>query len=347
MDRSQFFKIRIGLLCFMLMVAIEVSSQSTKDTIFFTNGTMVIGEIKKIRLGVMTFDPDDANDITIQLRKLKSIRAISTVYRIETTEHRVYFGQLVPHNIDHFVRLIGSDTTILHLENITNLYPYKNTFAQRFSGSVGLGFSYTRSSDFGQLNFNGKLNYRSRKDEISFSISGIYSITDTSFTRDREDLSLIYNHYFSTKWFTTSFLSYQKNLELGLDRRYQEGLGIGNKFLTSRQVFSLAASGIVLNQEKNTEKVFSGTLAEIFGQFQFNFYRFTKPEINFTLKETFYYSLSQSGRFRNDGETKLTWEIIKDLDLSLTFYNTYDSKPPIADSRTFDFGIVFGLSYSF
>ena len=347
MDRSQFFKIRIGLLCFILTIAMEVSSQSNKDTIFFTNGTMVIGEIKKIRLGVMTFDPDDANDITVQLRKLKSIRAVSTVFRIETTEHRVYFGQLVPHSIDHFVRLIGSDTTIFHMESITDLYPYRKTFAQRFSGSVGLGFSYTRSSDFGQLNFNGKVNYLSSKDEISFSTSGIYSITDTSFSRDREDLTVIYNHYFSPKWFSTSFFSYQKNLELGLDRRYQEGLGIGNKFLTSRRVYSWVASGIVLNQEKNTENVSSGTLAEIFGQFQFNFFRFTKPEINFVLKETFYYSLSQSGRFRNDGETKLTWEIIKDLDLNFTFYNNYDSKPPIADSRTFDFGVVFGLSYSF
>ena len=347
MNRSQSPKIRIGLLSFLLTLTIYAYAQDRKDTVYFSNGTLVIGEIKKIRLGVLTFDPDDANDITVQLRKLKSIRAVSTVFRIETTEHKVFFGQLVPHSIDHFVRLIGSDTSILHIENITDLYPYRKTFVQRFSGSVGVGFSFTRSSDFGQLNFNGKLKYLSRKDEISFSTSGIYSITDTSFKRDREDLTLFYNHYFSPKWFTTSFFSYQRNLELGLERRYQEGFGIGNKFLTSRQLYSWGATGIVLNQEKNTENVSSGTLAEIFGQLQFNFFLFTKPEINFILRETFYYSLSQNGRFRNDGETNLNWEVIKDFDLSFTFYNNYDTKPPIATSRKFDFGIVFGVSYSF
>ena len=326
---------------------VSFAYSQSKDTLFFTNGSRLIGEIKKIKLGVMTFDPDDANDVTIQLRRLKSISAVRTVFRIQTTADKVYFGHLVPHGLDQFVRLIGSDTAVLHIESIADLYPFKKSFNQRFSGSVGIGFSYTRSSDFGQLNFNGKLKYISSNDEISFSTSGIYSLTDTSFVRDREDITLLYTHYFSPTWFATTFLSYQRNLELGLERRYQEGFGIGNKFLTTRQVYAWARSGFVFNQEKNVEDVSTGTLTEIFGQLEFNFFRFTKPEINFVLKETFYYSLSQSGRIRNDGETDLTWEVIKDLHLNFTFYNNYDSKPPVAGSRTFDFGVVFGVNFSF
>jgi len=65
------------------------------------------------------------------------------------------------------------------------------------------------------------------------------------------------------------------------------------------------------------------------------------------MAQTFYYSLSQKGRFRNDGETNLNWEIIDDLDLNLGFYNNYDSKPPVKGNRKLDFGIVFGVNYSF
>jgi Protein of unknown function, DUF481 len=338
---------RIIFFLTLFLIASRVFSQSLKDTLFLTNGSILIGEIKKIKLGVMTFDPDDANDITVQLRKLKTFVAVSTVFRIQTIGSRVYFGQLVAHSMDHFVRLVGSDTAMLHVENITDLYPYNNSFIQRFSGSVGLGFTYTRSSDFGQLNFNGKLKYVSRNDEISLSTSGIYSITDSSFVRDREDLTLLYNHYFSSTWFATTFLSYQRNLQLGLNRRFQEGFGMGNKFLTTKQVYAWARSGVVFNQEKNTENVASGTLTEIFGQLQFNFFRFTKPEINFIMTQSFYYSLSQSGRFRNDGETDLSWELIDDLKLDFTFYNNYDSQPALAESRKFDFGVIFGVSYSF
>ena len=178
--------------------------------------------------------------------------------------------------------------------------------------------------------------------------SGIYSLTDSSFSRDREEIFIKNNYYFSPTWFGTFFVGYQKNLELGLDRRFQEGLGIGNKYITSKHVYAWVRSGLVLNQEKNTENISSGTLTEIFAQLEFNFFRFTKPEVNFVLSESFYYSLSESGRIRNDAEADLLLEIVKKLKLDLTIYNNYDSKPPEGEqSRTFDFGIVFGLNFTF
>src|SRR3954470_7590480 len=109
--------------CFLLYVAVLISTFSfsqLKDTIVFNNGTVVIGEIKKIKLGIMTFDPDDANDITVQLRKLKSISAVRTVFRIETTDHKVFFGQLLPHSVSQFVKLAEPhDTSTLFIEDIT------------------------------------------------------------------------------------------------------------------------------------------------------------------------------------------------------------------------------------
>ncbi len=47
-------------LFFFMLITSKVFSQELKDTIFFTNGSRLIGEIKKIKLGVMTFDPGKA-----------------------------------------------------------------------------------------------------------------------------------------------------------------------------------------------------------------------------------------------------------------------------------------------
>jgi hypothetical protein len=233
------------------------------------------------------------------------------------------------------------------VQNISVLYPFKNSFFQRFSGNAGIGFTYTRSSDFGQANFNGKLSYLAKQEEITLSTSGIYSLTDSTFSRDREDISLKYNHYFSPTWFGTTILSYQRNLELGLERRFSEGLGAGNKFVTTQHVYAWARSGLVLNQERNTENETTGTLSELFGQVEFNYFKFTKPQVNLVLTENFYYSLSQAGRVRNDSEIDLFWEIVKDLKLDITFYYNFDSQPPGAESNKFDYGIIFGLTYTF
>lgn len=333
----------ILLLCFL-----SIHAQNLKDTIYFTNGGKLIGKIKKIKLGIVTFDPDDAEDITVQLRKLKTLAAVRKIFRVETIDNHVYFGNLLPHpGMNMTFMRTDRDSIPLYLEEISILYPFGKSIRHRFSGNLGLGFTYTKSSDFGRLNFDATISYSTKNIELTFSPSGIYTITDSSFSRDREDINFKTNYYFRRNWFATVFVAYQRNLELGLDRRYQEGFGIGNKFIKSKHVYGWGRSGFVFNQERSTEGVNSGNLVEAYGQFEMNFFRFEKPDINVLLTETFYYSLSQSGRFRNDADLNVRWKLFKDFYLSLEFYNNYDSKPPVSDNDKFDYGVVFGISYKF
>jgi hypothetical protein len=334
---------------FLTLILFEKSfTQKTQDTIFFKNGSMILGEVKLIKLGVISFDPEDANDITVQLIKLKTIMASGEIFRIETTDEQVYYGRLFPNKKSGYVTIItAKDTLALSIEKISILYPFKDAFLDRFSGNIGIGYSYTRSSNFGRLNFDFKAKYVTRKDEIGFSAFGIYSMSDTSFSRDQEDVNFKYNYYLNSNWFLTVFIAYQRNIELGIQSRYQQGLGAGNKFITTKHIYAWVRTGAAINQEESTEGVKTGTLTELFGQLQFNFFRFTVPKINLDIAQSFYYSLSQAGRFRNDGEMNLSWEIISDFDLNLGFYNNYDSKPPAPATVTFDFGVVFGVSYKF
>lgn len=323
-------------------------TQMQKDTLFFNNGTLVIGKLKKIKVGVVTFDPDDANDITVQLRKIKAIDATREIYRVESIKKAVLYGILKPDSLPQHVKIVGEDIQkSIELVEIINLYPYSNRFIQRFSGNIGLGYNYTRSSGFGRLNFDMALNYNSKKNEITTTVSTIYSVTDSLFTRDREDVSIKDNYYFSPTSFVTIFLVYQRNLELGLERRYQQGVGVGNKFITSKVAYAWARTGLVFNQEKSTEGETPGTQVEYFAQLQFNLFKFTKPEIKFDIKQTFYAGITEKGRIRYDGNANVSWEIIKELRLSLQTYNTYDSRPPVTGSSNFDYGIVFGISYVF
>jgi hypothetical protein len=323
-------------------------AQKARDTIFLNNGSRFIGEIKKIKLGVITFDPDDANDITVQLKKVRTMAAQSKVFRIESIQHKVYFGKISPaDSVGHALILTDTSAVIHPIEQISVLYPILNQLKQRFTGMAKAGFDFTRSSGLGRLNYEGRVTYTAKNLELNFSTAGIYTISDTSFSRDREDISIKNNYYFNTTWFATVLLKYQRNLELGLIRRFQQGLGGGNKFITSKHIYAWSRGGMVLNQEKNTENTTSGTLTELFGQLEFNFFRFTKPELSFSIGETFYYSLTQQGRVRNDAQLTLSWEIIKDIDLTISTYTNFDNQPPLAESSTFDMGVVFGIAFTF
>jgi hypothetical protein len=339
---------KILILSIAIFFCSYAQSQVLKDTLFFNNGSIVIGKIKNIKLGIVTFDPDDANDITVELRKLKTMIGRSKIFRVETVDNRLYFGTIAFHPEPNMIYVqSATDSTPINLIEVSILYAFDKTVLERFSGSAGIGFSYTKSSGFGRLNFDAAIMYTSRKEELSLNLSGIYTIYDSLASRDKEELNIKYNYYFIRNWFATGFISYQRNLELGLQRRYQEGLGFGNKFVKSKKVYAWGRGGMVLNQEKSTEDVSSGTLSEFFGQLEVNFFRFGRPKINLMLAQTVYYSVSQKDRFRNDGSMNLKVEIFKDFNLNLELYHNYDSKPPVAGSNKFDYGTVFGFNYKF
>jgi hypothetical protein len=338
------------LLCLLLLgfISGKLVSQTLKDTLFFKNGSIILGEIKTIKLGVVNFDPDDANDITVELNKLKTITAPGVIFRIETTNDHVLYGKLLPNAKPGYVTIVGEkDTTEWLLEGISLLFPFKDAFWDRISGSVGLGYSYTKSSKFGRFNYDLGAKYVTKNNEISLSAAGIYSISDTATSRDQEDVNLKYSYYLGPTWFLTAFLSYQRNLELGISKRYQEGLGVGNKFITTQHIYGWLRTGVAINQQTSTDDIKSGTLTELFGQVQFNFFRFTAPKISFDFSQTLFYSLSQKDRIRNNGAANLSWELISDFNLNLGVYNNYDSKPPATAISTFDFGVVFSLNYKF
>jgi hypothetical protein len=85
----------------------------------------------------------------------------------------------------------------------------------------------------------------------------------------------------------------------------------------------------------------------LFGQLEFDFFRFTRPKVSFNITESFYYSLSQNGRVRNDAQFELSWEIINDLSLSLSAYSNFDSQPATEGSRKLDLGTSFRLGITF
>ena len=104
-------------------------SQELKDTLFCNNASVFVGKVKSISLGIITFKPDDANEVRVQLRKLKTVHTTSRLYRLETVQHAVYYAHLVPADEPGFVRLIGPiDSPKIWLRGITGLMPLEQSF---------------------------------------------------------------------------------------------------------------------------------------------------------------------------------------------------------------------------
>ena len=78
-----------------------------------------------------------------------------------------------------------------------------------------------------------------------------------------------------------------------------------------------------------------------------NCFLLTKPSLTISIVQTGYFSITDQGRIRYDGDANLNWELISDFYLNLQFYHNYDRKSPETGEPNVDYGFVFGISYKF
>lgn len=330
----------VSFICF-------VGYSQQKDTIHFYNNSIMVGELNGMSLGKINFDSDEVGDVRIKYHKIKTIKAKSHYYRIETNEKKIYFGYIefskIPGNI---ILIAGTTNYELRIIDITSLSIYGKNWKESFSGYIGLGYSYTKSSAIGRLNFDGLLKYFKKKYESRLEASTIVTSENGTINRERENLGLSANYLINSKWFTGVSLRYERNSELGLLSRIQEGIGVGYNLISKQHNISHVTTGIVLNQEDdfNNNK---NEYVEWATKIKYDFFSFSKPNITLGVSQTLFVSLSQKGRIRNDGEFKVNWELIDDFKLSLSMYHNFDKKSPTNNSNKFDYGFVTGLNYEF
>ena len=318
-----------------------------KDSLYLTNGQLLIGDLKSISLGKINFDADNLQLLSIKSNRIKTIQARSHLYRIQTINRTIYYGNLLAGETGT-VRIVNNDTIMeLKIDEIGILLPLRGKTGSFWQGNASAGYSYTRSSEIGRFNSDYSVSFTTKK-YLAIS-QGALILTQTDSTLEADNASVLFagSYLFDAVWDGSIFFNYQRNLELGLARRYQEGLGLGLTFLSKVHVRARAIAGVVFNQEKSTEDVFTPTQLEIPLIISFSFFRFNKPDMTLSIRQSFYAGITQAGRFRQEGNLTINWKIISDFSINLQLYDNYDNQPPGLNAASFDYGVVFGLNYKF
>lgn len=346
MTRHIFYCLRICVLLLLMAETVPVVAQE-RDTIILHRGQVFIGEVKKAQLGEITIDDDDLKLLGIKLYK---IRLLTTArpFRIETNDKEIFIGVIKSSAKDGWVNIIldNGDTAACEITNLNMLIPLEKKFLTRLNGNLSAGFSYTKSSDIGQVNLGSSIQYATRLFQYKLSLSMFGSLDSNEYSRDKEDGSLLTTYSLTPAWFLSGSFAYDRNLELSIARRYQESIGGGNKLFLRRQWQLLALSGIAFNEEKSTSGTSSGVLVEIPVALVFDFFKYQPHKMEINSTNYSFFSLSQKGRIRLAANTRFSWELISNFYLDFNPYMNFDNQPP-EGTNNFDYGVVFSLSYKF
>jgi hypothetical protein len=319
------------------------------DTLFLNNKQILIGELKMVAQGRARIDADQIDVVNIELKNIKTIHATAHSYRIETIQRETFISDIKPDKKhDGFVLLHDSTKVrsikIIDILKLERLSQDKTGF---WEGAFALGYIYSRSSDIGLFNADAALNYNSTKLEINPFYAVVIAQINNKWYRSNETGGSYAYYNINSSWQYLGVLAYQRNLRLGLARRFQEGFGAAYKVVTNNYLKYKTGSGLVLNQERSVADIEKKFQVEIPWLNIIELYHFDDPEVSVQLIQNFYFSLTDAGRIRHDGQVKLNWELLDDLYAHAAFYDYYDNKPIYQFANKLDLGVLFGFTYTF
>jgi hypothetical protein len=334
--------------CLILLLAgtclsLSLEARNKTDRVTLINGDTVTGEIKSLNNGYLNLSTDSMGTVRIEWDDVTNLES-DYFLRIRTSAGTRYFGALDTSPIPGRVLIQHAEgTEDYRLADILAIRPIDSGFSDRLDVALSAGYSDYKASSTSTTQFGIAASY---EDQLSSnSLAARFVITDNSGetnTSNRVDL-VRQRLWQNPRHFTYYGASWESNDELAIDSRAALALGVGRRVIDSSKTRLLVALGLqgVTEEDSLGESTES---IEGLAVIDFDTWRFRAPELNLEATLRLYPGITESGRYRADGDITLSWEIIDDLNLNLSAFGNFDSDSN-RDGDSYDYGITTGLEW--
>ena len=323
---------------------------SYTDRIHLTNGDIVTGNIKeldrgKLRLKTLTMDTVYVNWVDIE-----SIDSDKYV-RIGKSDGGFNSGNIKKSDIaNELVVEDGGNVVEVPILEVSTIQPIRlqESFWRRLEGDLSAGIDYKKASDLLLINLSTNLRFRKEKYELAFGAN--WNETSRAEIEDnnssRADLSTTYTRFLKDRWFWKGSFGFERNEELGLNLRTIVGATAGKYLIQSPTLRFELNGGLAENFEDRGEDGIRTTSTEGLIRSSLDIFKHSLPITRLSASINIFPGITESGRMRVNTSISLRNEIVRSVFWDLTFYSTYDNRPP-EDSAGEDYGIVTSIGASF
>lgn len=327
------------------LAATPAFAQPKTDVITLANGDHITGEIKGLDRGRVEYSTDDIGTIYFEWDKIVSITSIS-MFEVITSDGRRFVGSLGKAADRSMTVVIGTGQQTLVMADVTTIRVIGKGFWAKLDGSFDLGFSYTKSSDIAQLNLNTTTVYRRPSFEGRLTGSGTLTRTEDQEEDDRGSLQLSLFRYRGERRYFGAGGGVETNDGLGLIIRTQAGLTAGARWVNTNHAQLWTGAGISINDEHRVDSEPTQNVEGVLTLRQ-SYYAYDRPRTNLDFSLEYYPSLSDFGRQRLQFDSAVKREIWKDVFIAVTLFDTFDNRPPNAESAKNDVGVTLSFGWSY
>jgi putative salt-induced outer membrane protein YdiY len=309
------------------------------------NGDRLVGEVKGLRQGTLQFKTDTMGTVSIKWDRVSALTAPGR-FEVETTAGTKFYGTIRSGVSGRLGVEVDGQITELDLASVVKIRPLSQSFWERLDGAISVGANYTKASGIGQGSLNANVTSRRERFEWATKLSTTITIQEQRPRSSRTAYSFTFSRFLQNRWFLPIVGQLDRNTDLGFNLRSSVAGGIGRNLIQSNRSALAAAVSFRVNQEVPVSGETTSNTEAVFGS-SYSYFTYDTPKTNLVLSWVLSPSLTVAHRFRMDTDVSLSREIVKDFTAGVTFYDSYDSRPPTQGSLRNDLGFTLTVGWSF
>lgn len=335
---------RYLFLIFLASAGAHLSAQV--DSLQFTTGDYVLGEVKDMQRGILTIETDYSDsDFTIEWDKVTGIFT-ETEFMINLSNGDTHFGSLESLSKDTVMIITDeNDSLVVEQDDIVYLNAYDEKFLDRLSASISIGYDMTKANNFKQFTTRSSIGYKAEKWNTGASVYVLNSTQDNEDNNiERSEADVSFSYLLPYRFYGVATVSYLSNTEQSIDSRINGQLGLGRYFVQSNKM----DWGLKLGANRNIERYSNETddRESWEGYFGTELNIFDLGDLDLLLSIMAYPGITESGRWRSDSKFDVKYELPLDFFIKMGISFNYDNSPAEGASSTdYIFNVSFGWEW--
>jgi len=332
------------LIVITLFTTVFVYSQN--DSLVLKNGDVIIGELKDMDRGVVTFETDYSDsDFKIEWDGITEIYTTSTF--MLTLSDGTRLNGRIESTGDKTVKLILTDggTKETNINDLVFLKSVDKGFWDQVYASIDVGLDLTRANHLNTFSTRSTIGYLAQRWSADANFNTLISTQDSTEPIRRTDGGLSYKYYLPRDWYIPVSISYLSNTEQRLDARWNGLLGIGKFVIHTNRLYWGFAAGASLNSEHysplDEPKTNTQSMEGYFGT-ELNL--FDIGDLSLSTKARAYPSFTESGRWRADFNFETKYDLPLDFYIKISVSLDYDNQP-VAGASDLDYVLHTGFGW--
>ena len=307
-----------------------------RDILVLAYGDRLRGEIKALSRGRLSFDVKAAGVISVKWDYVAELTSVS-IFLVETNEGAQVVGTLPPAGPGKLAVATAATRWDFDLGSVVSIVPIRRSFLQRLDGSINLGGSYTQSSGVAQLSVHLQRESPAAGVRVADQRRGLPDLRERR--RDERAVQgrpgLLARRHRALGGVRGGQV--ERNPDLGFDFRGTSAAGLERTLLRSNRSFlsvRRGPGGVPRGAGGRRQRDPPARAATL----RHSFYTYDTPKTSVETTFTALPILNQSGRWRMEANASVSREVFKDFSVAVTFYESYDNRPPSAEANKNDAG---------